>query len=68
MEITGLGELTGVTIRPGDFDGSDAEDLSDLGEVIVAAYRDARARAEEAAQQAMGPLAGGGGFGIPGLG
>lgn len=68
VEITGLGELTKVEIRPGDFDASDAEDLADLGEVIVAAYRDARASAEAAAQQAMGPLTGGGGFGIPGLG
>lgn len=68
VSVNGVGELTGVTIRSGEFDGGDADDLSDLSDLIVAAYRDARAKAEALASEAMGPLAGGLGGGLPGLG
>ena len=34
--------------------------LTDLGDLVVAAYRDAKARVDELASQALGPLAGGG--------
>ncbi len=69
VRVNGVGELVGVDIRAGGFDGSDADDLSDLGDMIVAAYRDAKGQADAAAAEALGPLAGGGGGGgIPGLG
>ena len=64
--VNGVGELVGVEIRTGGFDGSDPDDLSDLGDMIVAAYRDAKGQADGLASDALGPLAGGGG--LPGLG
>ena len=67
VEVNGLGELTSVVVAPGQFDGSSEEDLADLGDLVVAAYRDARGRADEQAAEAMGPLTGGAG-GFPGLG
>ena len=48
VTLNGVGELIGVTITPGAFDGSDADDLTDLGDLIVAAYRDAKAKADDA--------------------
>jgi len=59
VKVNGVGELTGVDIKPGGFDGNDSESLGDLGEVIVAAYRDAKAKADAMATEALGPLAGG---------
>jgi DNA-binding YbaB/EbfC family protein len=67
VTVNGVGELVGVEIRAGGFDGSDADDLADLGDMIVAAYRDAKAQADALAGEALGPLAGGaGGGGQPG--
>jgi DNA-binding YbaB/EbfC family protein len=66
VTVNGVGELVGVVIKPGGFDGTDADDLSDLGDMIVAAYRDAKAQADAMASDALGPLAGGLG-GAPGL-
>lgn len=68
VQVNGVGELVGVEIKAGGFDGSDADDLSDLGDMIVAAYRDAKAQADALAGEALGPLAGGGlpGGGAPG--
>jgi DNA-binding YbaB/EbfC family protein len=69
VAVNGVGELVAVDIKAGGFDGSDPDDLSDLGDMIVAAYRDAKAQADAMASEALGPLAGGGGMpGIPGLG
>lgn len=68
VTVNGVGELVGLSIRAGEFDGGDAEDLSDLSDLVVAAYRDARAKAEQLAEQTMGPLTGGLGGGLPGLG
>jgi len=59
VRVNGVGELVQVTIAPGSFDGSDPEDLSDLGDMVVAAYRDGKAKADAAAAEALGPLAGG---------
>ena len=59
VTVSGVGELVGVEIKTGQFDGSDADDLSDLGDMIVAAYRDAKATADSMATEALGPLAGG---------
>ena len=72
VTVNGTGEMTGVKIRSGSFDPDDTEDLEDL---IVAAYRDARAKADALAAEAFGPLAQGlgglgggeGGGGTPGL-
>jgi DNA-binding YbaB/EbfC family protein len=59
VTVNGVGELVGVAIRPGGFDGGNADDLADLGDLIVAAYRDAKARADALASKTLGPLAGG---------
>jgi len=56
VTVNGNGELVGVRIRANSFDPADTEDLEDL---IVAAYRDARARADAMAAQALDPVAGG---------
>jgi DNA-binding YbaB/EbfC family protein len=61
VTVNGTGELVRVKIRRGSFDPDDTEDLEDL---IVAAYRDARAKSEQLAASKLGPLAGG----LPGLG
>jgi len=68
VKINGVGELVAVDIKQGEFDGSDPDDLDDLGAVIVAAYRDAKAQADALAANALGPISGGfgGGFGEPG--
>ncbi len=63
VTVNGVGELTGVTVTPGSFDAGDPESLSDLGDMIVAAYRDAKAKADSMATEALGPLAGG----LPGM-
>ena len=62
VTVNGVGELVGVEIKAGGFDGTNADDLSDLGDMIVAAYRDAKAQADALAGEALGPLAGGGGL------
>jgi DNA-binding protein YbaB len=65
VTVNGAGEHTGVTISP-DVVGDPAEladYLEELGDYVVAAYRDARARADELATETLGPLAGG----LPGL-
>ena len=64
VTVNGLGELQQVAIRAGGFDADDPDDLSDLGDMIVAAYRDAKSQADDQASQALGPLSGG----LPGLG
>ena len=65
VTVNGNGDLVGVKIRTDSFDPADTEDLEDL---IVAAYRDARARADAMAAQALDPLAGGLDLGAMGLG
>ncbi len=66
VTVNGVGDLVAVEIKAGGFDGSDADDLTDLSDMIVAAYRDAKTQADALAAEAMGPLAGGGG-GLPGM-
>jgi nucleoid-associated protein EbfC len=66
VKVNGVGELVGVEIRVGEINGSDADDLADLGDMIVAAYRDAKAQADALAGEALGPLAGGA-EGLPGM-
>ena len=66
VTLTGTGELTGVTIAAGSFEGGDADSLADLGDLVVAAYRDGKAQADALAAQTLGPLAGGLGGGLGG--
>jgi len=66
VTVSGTGELVGVRIRKDSFDPADTQDLEDL---IVAAYRDGKAKADALANQTLGPLAGGlGGLTDPGGG
>jgi DNA-binding YbaB/EbfC family protein len=70
VTVNGVGELRAVTVKPGPVDGDDEGDLADLGDLIVAAYRDAKSKADALASESLGPLAGGlgGGGEAPGLG
>lgn len=52
--VNGTGELVAVSIKKGSFDPDDTEDLADL---LVAAYRDAKTRADHMATEKLGPLA-----------
>jgi len=72
VTVSGVGDLLSVAVTPGSFDGTDAESLTDLGDLVVAAFRDAKGRADAMAAEALGPLAGGlgggaGGGGLPGI-
>ena len=67
VTLSGTGELVGVKIRKGSFDPDETEDLEDL---IVAAYRAAKGKADALAAEKLGPMAGGlggGEAGGPGL-
>ncbi len=66
VSVSGVGELIGVTITPGAVDATDPEALADLGDLIVAAYRDAKRRADTVAAEALGPMAQALGGGLPG--
>ncbi len=70
VTITGAGELTAVTITPEALEGTDADALADLGDLVVAAFRDARAKADALAEELIGPFGALGGDlgGLPGLG
>ncbi|QIX28279.1 YbaB/EbfC family nucleoid-associated protein [Nocardioides sp. JQ2195] len=76
VRLSGAGDLQGVDIKAGSFAGDDADDLADLGDLVVAAWRDAKAKVDALAAETLGPLAGGGGLGgaggggdsLPGLG
>ncbi|TAL19722.1 MAG: YbaB/EbfC family nucleoid-associated protein [Frankiales bacterium] len=63
--VTGSGEVLRLKIDPRAVDPDDVESLEDL---VVAAIRDAAAKAQELQASTMGPLAGGlGGLGLPGM-
>jgi DNA-binding YbaB/EbfC family protein len=65
--VNGTGELVGVQVKAGSFDPDDPDSLADLGDLVVAAYRDAKSRADALAQEKLGPMAGGlGALGGPG--
>lgn len=59
VTVTGAGDLVGVRVAAGAFDSSDEESLADLGDLVVAAFRDAKTKADALAASALGPLAGG---------
>jgi DNA-binding protein YbaB len=68
VTVSGTGDLVGVRVTPGTFDGNDEESLTDLGDLVVAAFRDAKSRADALAAEALGPLTGGlGGGDLGGL-
>ena len=60
VTVNGVGELTGVQVKQGSFDPDDADSLDDLGALVVAAYRDAKSKADALASEKLGPMAGGG--------
>jgi DNA-binding YbaB/EbfC family protein len=64
VSVNGTGELVGVKIRKDSFDPSETEDLEDL---IVAAYRDGKTKAEALATEKLAPMTGALG-GMGGLG
>ena len=66
---TGDQRIVRVEIDPDIFDGPpDADDLEMLSDTVTAAVNDALGRAQEAHQEALGPLASGmGGLGLPGM-
>ena len=59
--VTGTGDLVAVTIKP---EACDPDDAETLGDMVVAAVRDAADQATALAAERMGPLAGG----FPGAG
>jgi DNA-binding YbaB/EbfC family protein len=63
-KVTGTGEIVSVTIDPKAVDPDDVETLGDL---VVAAVRNAQETAQQMQQDKLGPLAGAAG-GMPGLG
>lgn len=68
VTLNGTGEMTACDLGPGPADtagGGTAEAMTDLGDLVIAAYRDAKQQADALAQQTLGPLAGGpGGPGV----
>ena len=66
VTLSGVGELTSVQFLPGGFDANDTDSLADLGDLVVAAYRDAKTKADALAAATLGPLSGG--LGGPALG
>ena len=63
VTLNGSKELMGLSIAK---DAMDPEDPSMLEDLLLAAFRDASAKADEAMKKQMGGM--GGGMGIPGLG
>lgn len=65
VTLNGTGEMKDVSFAAGAIDSTDEEALADLADLVVAAYRDARTRADALAQERLGPLTGG--MGLPGM-
>jgi DNA-binding YbaB/EbfC family protein len=63
VTVNGTGELVGVSLADGLAEDGRV-DLRDVEDLLVAAYRDAKTKAEALAAEKLGPLAGGlGGLG-----
>lgn len=62
VKANGHREITAIAIKPEAVDPEDVETLEDL---VLAAVRDAQAKAAALAQQELGGIAGG--LGLPGL-
>ncbi len=67
VTVNGTGDVVGVRFAASAVDGSDEESLTDLGDLVVAAYRDARAKSDALASQKLGPLTGALGGDIGGM-
>jgi hypothetical protein len=68
--VNGQGELVDLTIAPDAIDASDLDETAQtIADLVLAAVRDAYARAGDLQQEKMGPFASalGGGGGMPGL-
>ena len=66
VALTGTGDLKDVRISPSALGGSADDDaLADLGDMIVAAWRDAKASTDRLARERLGPLAAAAGMGDP---
>jgi DNA-binding YbaB/EbfC family protein len=64
--VNGTGELVALSISEGSVDLTAPDALTDLADLVLAAYRDGRTRSEAMAAEKLGPLAGGlGGLGGP---
>lgn len=59
VRVNGVGDLIGIDLAEGAVASTSADDLADLADLVVAAYRAAKAQAEEAAGAALGPVTGG---------
>ena len=57
VTVNGTGEV--VNVRFASIAGTDEESLTDLGDLVVAAYRDARAKSDALASEKLGPMTGG---------
>lgn len=58
VQVTGTGDLSGVSITAAAVGGTDPDSLADLGDLVVAAYRNAKEQADQLAAAALGPLGG----------
>lgn len=68
-KVNGQGELVDLTIAAAAIDPGDAEETAQtIADLVLAAVRDAYRAAGDLQQQKMGPLAGGLGGGLGGLG
>ena len=66
VTLDGTGELTGVLFAPDSVAVGDPEALTDLGDLVVAAFRDAKTKTDALAAEKLGPLTAGlGGPGGP---
>ena len=59
VTLTGTGDLAAVDFTGASVDSGDPESLSDLGDLVVAAYRDGKSKVDALAARTLGPLAGG---------
>lgn len=57
VTVNGTGEV--VNVRITSVAGTDEESLADLGDLVVVAYRDARAKSDALASEKLGPVTGG---------
>jgi hypothetical protein len=66
--VNGQGELVDLSIAPDAIDASDLEETAQtIADLVLAAVRDAYARAGDLQQEKMGPFANALGGGMPGL-
>src|SRR6202000_2637581 len=66
--VNGQGELVDLTIAPAAIDTDDLEETAQtIADLVLAAVRDAYARAGDLQQEKMGPFANALGGGMPGL-